>query len=176
MQYYLDILHEQGRKAPLQNQIPNQPPLPLPSPLHNQIPHQPYQPPPPQNHLFQPPLPPYMGIIDPKSPLAKHLHLTPWPLHYRAVPPPKYRGNTDPRKFHMCYEATIASAGGDETTLKKSLIISLEDAAANWYSRLPPHCIYSSQHLKDEILLNFQGFQVELDIEEDFISYIQKER
>jgi hypothetical protein len=31
----------------------------------------------------------------------------------------------------MCYEATIASAGEDEATLAKSLIISLEVAAAN---------------------------------------------
>jgi hypothetical protein len=38
----------------------------------------------------------------------------------------------------MCYEAAIALAGGDEATLTKSLIISFEDAAANWYSRLPP--------------------------------------
>jgi hypothetical protein len=36
----------------------------------------------------------------------------------------------------MCYEATIASAGGDEATLAKSLIITLEDTTANWYSRL----------------------------------------
>jgi hypothetical protein len=76
----------------------------------------------------------------------------------------------------MCYEAAIASAGGDEATLAKSLIISPKDAAAKWYSRLPPHCIYSWQHLKDKILLNFQGFQVELDTEEDFLSCIQKER
>jgi hypothetical protein len=38
----------------------------------------------------------------------------------------------------MCYEAAIVSAGGDKTTFAKSLIISLEDVAANWYSRLPP--------------------------------------
>jgi hypothetical protein len=37
----------------------------------------------------------------------------------------------------MCYEVAIALAGGDSTTFTKSLIISLEDAAANWYSRLP---------------------------------------
>jgi hypothetical protein len=79
-----------------------------------------------------------MGTIDPKSPLAEHLQLTPWPLHYRVAPPPKYHGNTDPLKFLMCYKATIASAGDDEATLVKSLIISLEDATANWYSRLPP--------------------------------------
>jgi hypothetical protein len=72
----------------------------------------------------------------------------------------------------MCYEVAIASAGGDEATLAKSLIISLEDAAANWYSRLPPRCIYSWQHLKDKILLNFQGFQKELNTEEDFISCV----
>jgi hypothetical protein len=76
----------------------------------------------------------------------------------------------------MCYEATIASAGGDEATLTKSLIISLEDATTNWYSRLPSCCIYSWQHLKDKILLNFEGFQAELDTEEDFLSCVQKER
>jgi hypothetical protein len=76
----------------------------------------------------------------------------------------------------MCYEAAIASAGGDDVTLAKSLIISLEDTAANWYSRLPMCCIYSWEHLKDKILLNFQGFQMELDTKEDFLSCVQKER
>jgi hypothetical protein len=47
------------------------------------------------------------------------------------MPPPKYHGNTDPHKFLMSYKAAIASAAGDEATLAKSLIISLEDAAAN---------------------------------------------
>jgi hypothetical protein len=41
------------------------------------------------------------------------------------------------------------------------------DATTNWYSRLLPRCIYSWQHLKDKILLNFQGFQEELNTEED---------
>jgi hypothetical protein len=117
-----------------------------------------------------------MGTIDPKSPLAEHLQLVPWPLHYRVMPPPKYHGNTDPRKFLMCYEAAKASAGGDEATLTKSLIISLEDVAANWYSRLPPRCIYSWQHLKDMILLNIQGLQVKLNTEEDFLSCVKKGR
>jgi hypothetical protein len=167
MQYTLSILcqQEQRHEAPL-NQVPHQPlPLPPPSPPHNQFPHQPPPPPPPQ-----------IGTIYPKSPLAEHLQLAPWPLHYRAVPPPKYRGNTDPRKFLMCYKATIASLGGNEATLAKSLIISLEDATANWYSRLPPWCIYSWQQLKDKILLNFQGFQAELDTEEDFLSCAQREK
>jgi hypothetical protein len=52
-------------------------------------------------------------------------------LHYRATPSPKYHVNTDPHKFLKCYEAAIASTGGDEATLAKPLIISLEDAATN---------------------------------------------
>jgi hypothetical protein len=31
----------------------------------------------------------------------------------------------------MCYKAAIASTGGDDVTLAKSLVISLEDAAIN---------------------------------------------
>jgi hypothetical protein len=174
MQYNLEILRQQGRDGPLHNQIPNQPPLPLPP--HNHILHHPNQPPPPQTHPLQPPLPPQMGTIYPKNPLAEHLQLAPWPLHYRLVTPPKYHSNTDSRKFLMCYEAAIASTGGNDATLTKSLIISLEYAAANWYSRLPPCCIYLWQQLKDKILLNFQGFQVELDTEEDFLPCVQKER
>jgi hypothetical protein len=89
---------------------------------------------------------------------------------------PKYHGNIDPRKFLMCYEAAIASAGGDEASLAKSLIISLEDATTNWYSRLPSRCIYLWKQLKDKIILNFQGFQAELNTKEDFVSCVQKER
>jgi hypothetical protein len=70
----------------------------------------------------------------------------------------------------MSYEAAIALAGGGEATPTKSLIISLEDAAANWYSRLPPGCIYSWPQLKEKFFLNFHGFQAELDLEEDFLS------
>jgi hypothetical protein len=55
----------------------------------------------------------------------------------------------------MFYEDAIASVGGDEATLAKSLIISLEDVAANWYSRLPLGCIYSWPQLNEKFLLNF---------------------
>jgi hypothetical protein len=75
-------------------------------------------------------------------------------LHYRATPP-KYHRNADPHKFLMSYEAAIAFAGGDEATLTKSLIISLEDATVNWCSRLPPRCTYSWSQLKEKFLLNF---------------------
>jgi hypothetical protein len=55
----------------------------------------------------------------------------------------------------MYYEAAIALAGGNEAMLTKSMIISLEGARTNWYSRLPPKCIYSWQNLKEKFLLNF---------------------
>jgi hypothetical protein len=76
----------------------------------------------------------------------------------------------------MSYKAAIASAGGYEATLAKSLIISLDDAAANWYSRLLPRCIYSWSQLKEKFLLNFQDFQAKLDSEEDFLSCTQREK
>jgi hypothetical protein len=66
----------------------------------------------------------------------------------------------------MCYKAEIALSSEDDATLAKSVIISLEDAAANWYSRLSPHSIYKCKHLKEKFLINYHGFQVELSTEE----------
>jgi hypothetical protein len=59
----------------------------------------------------------------------------------------------------MSYEAAIASFGGDDTTLAKSFIISLKNAATNWYVRLPPRSITSWAQLKEKFMFNFQGFQ-----------------
>jgi hypothetical protein len=55
----------------------------------------------------------------------------------------------------MSYEAAIVSFGGDETTLTKLFIISLENAAANWYSRLPSRFITSWAQLKEKFLVIF---------------------
>jgi hypothetical protein len=73
-------------------------------------------------------------------------------------------------------KAAIASTGGNKATLAKSLIISLQDETANWYSRLQRRYIYSWQQLKEKFLLNFQVFQAELDTEEDFLSCAQREK
>jgi hypothetical protein len=145
LQYTIDVLRQQEQhQQPNANPpSPNYPIPPLPPPfndiLHNRLPSLPH------NQYFPPPSPPppHLGTTDPKSTLAHHLRLTPWPPHYQATPPPKYHGNVDPRKFLMSYEVATASAGGDEATLAKFLIISLKDTMANWYSRLPPGCIYS---------------------------------
>jgi hypothetical protein len=141
LQYTIEILHQQEqRQAPPFEQLhhQNNPNSPLPPLPHIQIPHPQYSPPPMYEIHQQPP--PQYGTTDPKSPLADHMQLAPWPSQYQATPPPKYHGNTDPYKFH---EVVIASAGRDEATLTKLLIISMEDAATNWYSRIPPKCIYS---------------------------------
>jgi hypothetical protein len=58
----------------------------------------------------------------------------------------------------MSYEAAIASFRGDDATLAKSFIISLENAVANWYMRLPPRSIMSWAQLKEKFQVNFQGF------------------
>jgi hypothetical protein len=68
----------------------------------------------------------------------------------------------------MSYEAAIGSCGGDDTTLAKSFIISLDNAVANWYARLPPRSIMSWAQLKEKFLVNFQGFQAGITTEEDF--------
>jgi hypothetical protein len=58
----------------------------------------------------------------------------------------------------MFYEASIASVGGDDATLTKSFIISLENATATWYARLQPRSITSWGQLKENFFVNFQGF------------------
>jgi hypothetical protein len=113
LQYTIDILHQHQHNA---NSPPPPPPHnythPPPPPFDN-IPY--HQPPSLLNNQFFQPPPPQLGTTNPKCLLTNHLQLAPWPTNYRATPPPKYHGNTDPRKFLMCYEAAIASAGGNET-------------------------------------------------------------
>jgi hypothetical protein len=89
------------------------------------------QEPPTQEHLLQQP-PPYcpqqqkqpsssQGTINSKCPLANSLQLAPRLPQYRATPPLKYYGDSDPHKLLMCYEAVVAlsGGGGDDTTLTK---------------------------------------------------------
>jgi hypothetical protein len=107
---------------------------------------------------------------------GQHRQQVPLGWQYRAVPPPKYYRESDPQKFLMSYEAAIASSGGDDMTLTKSFIISLENVAASWYARLPPRSIASWAQLKEKFVVNFQGFEADLSTEEDFFSCQQYER
>jgi chaperone required for assembly of F1-ATPase len=76
----------------------------------------------------------------------------------------------------MSYEAAIALFGGDETTIAKSFIISLENAVANWHARLPLRSILSWAQLKEKFLVNFWGFQADVGTKEELFSCQQYER
>jgi hypothetical protein len=104
-----------------------------------------------------------VNYLDERSPLAPHLHVTPWPANFRARTCPKYNGNTDPAQYIMSYQVAVASSGGDDATMAKSFIIALEGPALTWYSRLPPLSIDSWRSLRDKFLLNFQGYRPDTD-------------
>lgn len=73
---------------------------------------------------------------------------------------PKCKGKADPSLFMMSYQVTVASSGGDDNAMAKSLIITLEGPALTWYTRLPPLSIDSWAPLRDKFLLNFQGYRL----------------
>jgi hypothetical protein len=85
---------------------------------------------------------------DPKSPLSQEIQVTPWPQTYRPVPLPRFSGQSDPRQFLMSYEAAILLAGGDDSVLVKSFIITADEVAAQWYSLLSPGVIHGWDDLK----------------------------
>jgi hypothetical protein len=104
-----------------------------------------------------------VNYLDERSPLAPHLHVSPWPANFRAGTYPKYNGITDPAQYIMSYQVAVASSGGDDATMAKSFIIALEGPALTWYTRLPPLSIDSWRSLRDKFLLNFQGYRPDTD-------------
>jgi hypothetical protein len=85
---------------------------------------------------------------DPKSLLSQEIQITPWPQSYRPVPLHRFSGQSDPRQFLMSYEATILSAGGDDSVLVKSFIIVDDEEAVQWYSLLSLGVIHRWDDLK----------------------------
>jgi len=59
----------------------------------------------------------------------------------------------------MTYEATIASAGGDDPIMAKSFIMACEGPVATWYSYLPSLSITSWFHLRERLKQDFQVFK-----------------
>jgi hypothetical protein len=59
----------------------------------------------------------------------------------------------------MSYHVVVASSRGDDATMAKSFIITLEGPTFTWYTRLPPLSIESWKGLRDKFLLNFQGYR-----------------
>jgi hypothetical protein len=84
-----------------------------------------------------------VNYLDERSPLAPHLHVSPWPANFRLGTYPKYNGSTDPAQYIMSYQVVVASSGGDGATIAKSFIIALEGPALTWYTMLPPLSIDS---------------------------------
>jgi hypothetical protein len=76
----------------------------------------------------------------------------------------------------MSYQLAIASSGGDESTMAKSLIIALEGSILTWYSRLPPLSIDSWKTLHDKFLLNFYGYRPETNALAKLSLYRQLEK
>jgi hypothetical protein len=63
----------------------------------------------------------------------------------------------------MSYQVSVASSRGDDTTMAKYFIIALEGPTLTWYTRLPPLSIDSWKGLRDNFLLNFQGYRPDTD-------------
>jgi hypothetical protein len=119
----------------------------------------------PQRGPFIPHAAAFQGInyLDERSPLALQLQVSPWPANFRVGTYPKYNGSTDPAQYIMSYQVAVASSGGDDATMAKSFIITLEGLALTWYTRLPPLSIDSWRSLRDKFLLNFQGYRPDTD-------------
>jgi hypothetical protein len=63
----------------------------------------------------------------------------------------------------MSYQVAIASSRGDDATMAKSFIITLEGSALTWYTRFLPLSIESWKGLRDKFLHNFQGYRPDID-------------
>jgi hypothetical protein len=70
------------------------------------------------------------------SPLVVELQAIPWPPSYKPPQLPMYDGNLDPKHFHMSYEATISSYGGNTDVMAKSFVMAVRSVAQTWYSSL----------------------------------------
>ena len=61
----------------------------------------------------------------------------------------------------MSFKAAVASAGGNDTVLAKSFVITAEGDALAWYSMLMPSSVYSWEDLRDKIIAKFKRFTIE---------------
>jgi hypothetical protein len=113
-------------------------PLALPAPLQQHV--QAGDPFIPQCGPFVPPAAAFQGInyLDERSPLVPQLQASPWPANFRAGTYPKHNDSTDPAQYIMSYQVTVGSSRGDDATMAKSFIITLEGPTLTWYTRLPP--------------------------------------
>jgi hypothetical protein len=100
----------------------------------------------------------FQVFSDNRCPLYARLQVTPWASNYGASNWQRYNGKDDPSQFITSYQVAVASSGGDDNAMAKSLIIALEGPTLTSYTRLPPLTINSWAVLQEKFLLNFQGY------------------
>lgn len=94
------------------------------------------------------------------TPPSSELEEADWPKKFRLPAAMlDYDGESDPREFTLRYSVAISSAGGDDTTKAKVMVMALKGAAQQWYFSLPRGSITSWDQLHDRLENNFQGFQ-----------------
>jgi hypothetical protein len=82
----------------------------------------------------------------------------------------------DPTQFLIAYEATIASAGGDDPIMAQSFIMACEGPVATWYSYIPPLSITSWFNLKERLRQDFQVFEKTTTISVEEFQCFQMDR
>jgi hypothetical protein len=117
-----------------------------------------------------------INYLDERSPLAPQLQASPWPSNFIAGTYPMYNSSIDLAQYIMSYQITVASSGGVDATMAKSIIIALEGLALTWYTRLLPLPIDSWKTLCDKFLLNFQGHRPDTDALAELSLYRQHEK
>jgi hypothetical protein len=89
------------------------------------------------------------------------LDSAPWPRRSNANTLPQYDGDYDPKEFLMKFEAAVESNGGDATTKAKALVLALKGEVQYWYANKQKGHITSWFQLRNKLLSNFKGMQVE---------------
>lgn len=64
-----------------------------------------------------------INIADERSPHSPGFEAKPWPYKFCSADIPGYVCNADPSEFTHVYEAALSTAGGDDTTMAKSLLL-----------------------------------------------------
>jgi hypothetical protein len=76
----------------------------------------------------------------------------------------------------MSYQVVVASSGGNDNAMAKSLIIALEGPTLTWYNRLPSLLIDLWATPQEKFLLNFQGYRPQTDALVELSLWRQLER
>lgn len=74
------------------------------------------------------------------------------------------------------YEAAASTAGGNETTMAKCLLLKLSGMARSWYLALALGSVYSWEQLRHQLHANFQGNETKEVTAAELYALIQSPR